>query len=660
MKSIFRGLPSFVIGVVFLLLASAGFAQQAPPAEGTEADLIAVLESGSASLFDKAKACQQLAVVGTEQSVPVLTGLLSDPELSHYARFGLEPIPSPQVDVALREALEQLQGRMLVGVINSIGMRRDAAAVDSLQQLTKSDDPQVAACSAGSLARIGTDSAVAALQELLTASEPMRSTAAESLLTVAQARMAQQKPEAAAAICEALQQAELPQHLAMAALSGLIRTRGEQGIPLLQECLKSEDPDRFQVALQAAHELGNQQAAEMLIKELQPTLTGSSAENEEHTVRQVLMIYTLGDLKQEVALPVILDAAESSKPAVQLAAIRVLAELGDASAVPNLLTAALRESGELAEAARNSLAELPGEGVDAALTQRLGQSEGTELPVVIQLVGRRGIDSAVSELLRLADRQDPQVRQAAIEALGLTIDLERISALIDRLATPAQAEDAEAVKESLKRAVLRMPDRAATTQKLLDAMKDASSSARVDLLDLLGVVGGPEALAGVVEMAKSGGTEMEDAATRVLGEWMSADAAPVLLELTGQLDNERFRTRALRGYIRIARQLNVPTDQRIAMCRTALEVAQQDAEKKLALEVLARNPASESLALVVPYLDVESLRSEAATAAVTIAEKGRQIPGPEIAAAMQKVIDVSSDDEITKRARTQLRRARRN
>ena len=42
--------------------------------------LIEVLKSG-APAFEKAKACQRLAVVGTKESVPVLAGLLADEEL---------------------------------------------------------------------------------------------------------------------------------------------------------------------------------------------------------------------------------------------------------------------------------------------------------------------------------------------------------------------------------------------------------------------------------------------------------------------------------------------------------------------------------------------------------------------------------------------------
>ena len=87
------------------------------------AQLIELLQKPDASAFEKAKACQRLAVVGSKAAIPALVALLPDPNLNLYARFGLEGIPDPAVDEALRTAALTLQGRQLVGVLDSIGQR---------------------------------------------------------------------------------------------------------------------------------------------------------------------------------------------------------------------------------------------------------------------------------------------------------------------------------------------------------------------------------------------------------------------------------------------------------------------------------------------------------------------------------------------------------
>ena len=122
-------------------------------AMGTE-DLVAILEDPASSEFAKAKACQRLAVVGDETAVPSVASLLGDPRLSHYARSALEPMSGPAPDTALRDALGSLEGGLLIGVINSIGWRRDPQALTELARLRHGEDASVAAAATWAISRI--------------------------------------------------------------------------------------------------------------------------------------------------------------------------------------------------------------------------------------------------------------------------------------------------------------------------------------------------------------------------------------------------------------------------------------------------------------------------------------------------------------------------
>jgi hypothetical protein len=51
----------------------------------------------------------------------------------------------------------------------------------------------------------------------------------------------------------------------------------------------------------------------------------------------------------------------------------------------------------------------------------------------------------------------------------------------------------------------------------------------------------------VAGIARGARPEIQDAATRALGNWMSVDAAPVLLDLAKTLRDAKLKTRALRG-----------------------------------------------------------------------------------------------------------------
>jgi hypothetical protein len=109
--------------------------------------------------------CRKLMVVGTALSTPVLAELLVYNDNSHMARFALERIPAPEAAQALRDALGKVSGALKVGVIGSIGARRDAAAVPALAALLKDSDAATAKAAATALGNIGTPDAAKALQE---------------------------------------------------------------------------------------------------------------------------------------------------------------------------------------------------------------------------------------------------------------------------------------------------------------------------------------------------------------------------------------------------------------------------------------------------------------------------------------------------------------
>src|SRR5881409_775826 len=116
-----------VTGFCFLTL-TAGQLQAAPDVNSMDKEkerkLIAILKS-QAPPQEKAIPCKQLAIYGTKDAVPALARLLSDPELASWARIALEAIPDPSADAALRKAMGKVKGKLLVGVINSLGNRQD-------------------------------------------------------------------------------------------------------------------------------------------------------------------------------------------------------------------------------------------------------------------------------------------------------------------------------------------------------------------------------------------------------------------------------------------------------------------------------------------------------------------------------------------------------
>lgn len=179
--------------------------------------LIGILKNPKATEFAKAKACQRLAVIGTKEAVPALAALLANPKFSHYARFGLEPIPDSSVDDALLHAMGQLNGRLQVGVINSIGHRKDPKAVEALAKLVDDSDAEVATAAAAALGRISGLEAAKELKRVLDYTK----TVAGACLECAEGLLAQGKKEQALALYDALlRRTDLPKAVRTAATRG--------------------------------------------------------------------------------------------------------------------------------------------------------------------------------------------------------------------------------------------------------------------------------------------------------------------------------------------------------------------------------------------------------------------------------------------------------
>jgi len=194
-----------------------------------EATLIAVLKS-SATPLEKGEACRELARIGTRAAVAPLAGLLGDEKLAHMARYGLEPIPDPAVDEALRDAAGKLTGRPLIGVIGSIGVRRDAKAVDLLAKRLKDADADVMQAAARALGSIGTTTAAKALESILAGTPiPSRLAVSEGLFRCAEALAAHGQRGEALAIYERLNRAEVPQQVREGAAKKVHALRQEDG-----------------------------------------------------------------------------------------------------------------------------------------------------------------------------------------------------------------------------------------------------------------------------------------------------------------------------------------------------------------------------------------------------------------------------------------------
>ncbi len=138
------------------------------------------------------------------------------------------------------------------GVVNSIGVRRDAKATGALQILVEDTNRGVASEALMALGMIATDEALATVRRVVSDGPvALRVSAADAALTAVETLSGDE----VVAMYDTIRDADLPEHLRTAATYGAIVSRGDAGVPLLVELLGDTESAMVGVALRAAREL---------------------------------------------------------------------------------------------------------------------------------------------------------------------------------------------------------------------------------------------------------------------------------------------------------------------------------------------------------------------------------------------------------------------
>jgi len=641
-----------IILIISLMLAgTVRLSAQTVPPKADEDKLIAVIKSADATHKEKVDACRGLALIGTEKSIAPLAELLGDEKLSHMARYALETIKDPAVDEALRDALGKVKGKPLVGVIGSIGVRRDAQAVQPLLGILMQNQASMEAKSAAlrALGQIGAMEAAEVLKTSLDQAPPEGlPDVYEGLFRCAERFAGEGNTGAAIDIYDTLLAQNASHQVRAGALRGAILKRGKDGVPLLRKHLQSDDYIMFSVACQTA--------LEMLDGDVTQALT--SVLKQLPVDKQILVIWTLGKRGDAAAIPALSAAAGAGEKSVRIVAIKAMPQIGHASAVPVLADLLGDNDSEISKAAQEALAAIPGDQADAAVMAMLNNTETEPRLMALDLIGRRRMTSSVPALLKAAEGPDAKVRPAALKRVGELGSPAEFSALLELLVQFEGKRDLDAAEQALSAVCAKADSPGSYTSKLTNQLAKATPAQKSALLRVFSVIGGSDALNAVRKAVKDSNSQVSDAAIRVLCSWKTADAAPDLLELAKNSSNRTRKTAALRGYINLVRDEKLSTEKKLQMCNRAAALIERNEEKKLLLGALSTVPALEALSMAMEHLENAATRDEAAFAAVAIGEQIAEQKPREVIEAMQKALKATNNRNVNRRGRMVLNKAK--
>jgi HEAT repeat protein len=510
--------PAALVQLDEMMSHLSGSAEKRRMAEGL---LLKFIQS-NATPAAKEYVYRELSLVGSNASIPVLSPLLTRIDSAEMARFALAAIPGPAVDEALRKAFTAAQtDRIRIGLMNSLGRRKDTRAVPLIAPFISNANQEVVAAAVAALASIGDRPALDALAAARkSAAAPARLLVSEAYLVCAD-RIAERGDKATAVKVyqEMIAPAE-PVPIRTRALKSFAAADPKAATAALVSEVKSGNLERQVIAIRLTHEIPGPDVTKALVGEM-PKL---------RAVAQVHVLTAVAFRSDTAAKPAVLAALKSNERAVRAAALAALGKIGDASNVQMLAEAAAAGEEPEAAAARQSLYTMRGQAVDSAIVSAMNSTSGKVKAELILAAGERAAASASDALIRASQESDPDVRREALRAIRNVGGAAQVPALLDTLLKSSSAIDRRDATQTLG-TVLRRAQPSPVTAVISAYNNAASREVKVSLLEVLGQTSNADALPTLREGMKNSDPEIVRGAILALTAWDNATPLPDLLNL---------------------------------------------------------------------------------------------------------------------------------
>ncbi len=381
---------------------------------------------------------------------------------------------------------------------------------------------------------------------------------------------------------------------------------------IVLDILRSGDQEMAAVAIGMVKEMPGPEVTKALAVEL-PKLSATS---------QVQLISALGDRGDALALPAVTVAVKSTDESVRIAAIKAIAQLGDASSVILLATIAGETSGQEQKAARESLSRLRGEKVDDAILAAIPKAEPKTRVELVSSVGQRNIYAGVQTLMTSAKDADRKVRAQSIKTLKIICGPNDLPALVDLLIGAQSTSDRTEAEKTIATVAHKIEDKNHQAQAVLTVLpKVTDLQKRCSLLSVLGRIGDSTALPVLRKDLAGDETDIRTAVIRALSQWPTGEPVKDLFEVAKTSENQLHRILALRGFaVLLQLPSDRPSNETVSMYAEAMKLAPNDIEKRRILSGLGNTPSLDALNMSLGYMEDQTLKAEAEVAAMRIAQ----------------------------------------
>jgi HEAT repeat protein len=600
--------------------------------------------ASDASLASKQFICRQLGLIGTDYSVPVLAAMLLDSVTAEMGRYALERIPGQTVNDALRDALPRVDRNIKLGIIATLGLRRDSASVKTLAQFLEDTELDLAAAACAALGEIATDEAIQILKDASGKhSIKLQDAIHHALLSGANILQTNGKTEQAYSIYHTIYTTTHTISLRAGAMRGMLLAKPEHAGDMIVQILKKEDLVAQTAAIQTINELPAIDNLRDIAGTL-PLLTGEA---------QIQLLAALATTEKTVLQPAIMPLLGNDRPDVRLAAIRALAKTGNHTAIfPLVQIAVAGITEEEQNAARESLYALKDERVNEVIVSELSKADAAVKIELIRVVNERRIQSARELIFSYTADDNPHIRLTAIKCLGTIATPEMLPIFLAKIPASDTPQESSAWEQSTLDVARMIPKSDKPSQAILTKYTLTDNPAEKGvLLKLLGRLRDPFSLPLIAGELKNNNTDMQYAAIQALNNWQAEDfnnesILKDLLAIARKTGEGKNQILALRGFLHLT-GIIARNDQKKGLhyYQEAVPYLVQANEKRLLLSGLQTINSLDALQLAAQYLHDPDTKSEAETTILKLAPVLLPQHPAEVKAQLQQILNTSKNEQ---------------
>lgn len=576
----------------------------------------------------KAFIIRQLELVGEAESIDKLVSYLTDAELVNPAAQALVAMDTPEAKKALLEALRRANAETELSIVNAVGQtfNTDAEPI-LLEKLKKSTSEESDKIILTAISKSGTGFSLKALEEKAAAKKYQyeKSGALDAYINLIE-RVAERKDNSSAqkAAQKLLSNATKSNNFEarVAALNILMQIPTVDKAKLVKKAISDKDKAYVSHAL-SLYNTPDEKTTNSIVKNI----------SKKEIATQEVILYWLGNTKQEKQLPLVLSYFNNENTDLRTAAIRSASGIGGIQSTKAILELLKTDAPKTLKLVESTLLSSKADVTSGVMSVYDQASEGGKLVALNVLSNRKATQYAASVINEM-EKGSLNVQQKSAQILKNVVTEKNLGQLFILMEKPKQPY-LTPIQEAINQVLSELP--AEKQMEIINKQMETSSLKRL-YYPLLIKTGSKASFDMIAETYKQSTGDDKEAAFKALITSSDFETIYLLLDILEANPPAANAKEAVNAILKLIASSGKTGEVQTVFLRTVMPFAQDIQQQKNIIGMLGKAGTFQGLHVVATYLEKPELKEAACQAIISIVLDRPKMAGASTTKILQKVM----------------------